>query len=878
MKPAILWIALAFVWTVAALPVLAKPTKTVVFIAGKKSHGAGEHEYEKGLYLLKDCLETAPNLHDWRGIVYKDGWAADERAFDTADTIVLFCDGSDHNEDDHPLLAGNRLKMLEKAMARGVGLVVLHYTVFVPTERVGAKFIDWVGGYFDYESGTGTPKWYSRIQTAEATPTISATHPIGDGVDRKFPLKEEYYYKMRFGANDGRVTPIMTVNLPNESELQTVAWATQRTDGGRGFAYTGGHFHNNWENPNVRRMILNAIVWTAKGDVPSKGVDSTLSATNSLTKRTGKTVDWANTNRDKGGTRFAPLKQINKANVAGLRPTWVYRTGEKITGNGDTIQCTPIVRDGIMYVTTVKLNIVALDAATGRELWKFNPYPQNDAFGVNRGLAYWSDGKPNGVRRILTGTPDGHLISLDARTGETDDAFGKDGWVDLRAGMDRDLSKMFYGCSAPPMVYKNLVVLGFWVSEGQPGAPGDIRAFDVRTGKQVWIFHTVPRPGEFGNETWAEGSWKERGAANAWNGYTIDEKNGILFAGTGSAASDFYGADRHGSNLFANCVLALNIATGKRLWHFQTVRHDLWDYDNPCPPVLVTVNLQGKKREAVAQVTKTGYCFVLDRKTGEPIFGTEERSVAASEIMGEAASPTQIFPLKPPPFSRIGFTTEDATNISPEARKAVQDKLKTLKHGDQFIPPSREGSVVAPGFHGGANWSGASYDPNSGYLFVNSNNTPWIATMLASSDSKSFNFTGYNYFHDPQGYPAIKPPWGNLTAINLNTGEFAWQVPLGVFPELIKRGIAPTGTENFGGTIVTEGGLVFIAGTMDERFRAFDKDTGKILWEYQLDAGGYATPCTYMVNGKQYVVIAAGGGGKLRTKSGDSFMAFALPD
>ena len=873
-----LWLGILCLLACFALPALAKP-HSVIFIAGKKSHGFGEHEYENGLNLLKNCLETAGNLSDWRGIVYTNGWAADDRAFDTADTIVLFCDGSDHNEDDHLLLTGNRLKILEKAMKRGVGLVVVHYTLFVPTQTAGEKFVDWVGGYFDYESGTGNPKWYSRIQTASANPVLAAPdHAVSRGVAASFPLKEEYYYKMCFGTNDKRVTPILSTALPNESGLQTVAWATQRTDGGRGFAYTGGHFHSNWENENVRRMILNAIVWTAKADVPSGGVASTLGTVSAQPKTGGKTVDWANTNRDKGGTRYAPLTQINKSNVASLRPAWIYRTGDGTPGKSDTIECTPIVRDGIMYLTTNKLSIVALDAATGREIWKYNPFAQASAFGVNRGVAYWSDGRKNGARRILMGTPDGRLLSLDAATGIPDPSFGKNGSADLRAEMDRDLSKQFYGCSSAPMVYKNLVVLGFWVSEGQPGAPGDIRAFDVRTGKQVWIFHTVPRPGEFGNDTWAEGSWKERGAANAWSGYTVDEKNGVLFAGTGSAASDFYGADRHGDNLFANCVLALDVNTGKRLWHFQTVRHDLWDYDNPCPPVLVTATIDGKKREAVAQVTKTGYCFVLDRKTGEPLFGTSERSVAASDIPGEQASATQIFPLKPPPLSRVTFTDEDATNLSPEARKSVQTQLKTLKHGNQFIPPSREGSVVAPGFHGGANWSGASFDPKSGYLFVNTNNTPWIATMLQAADKKFYNFTGYNYFRDPQGYPAIKPPWGNLTAINLNTGEFAWQVPLGVFPELIKRGIPPTGTESFGGTIVTEGGLVFIGGTMDERFRAFDKETGKILWEYQLDAGGYATPCTYMVNGKQFVVIAAGGGGKLGTKSGDSFIAFALPD
>ncbi|MCC2670402.1 MAG: gcd, partial [Armatimonadetes bacterium] len=427
--------------------------------------------------------------------------------------------------------------------------------------------------------------------------------------------------------------------------------------------------------------------------------------------------------------------------------------------------------------------------------------------------------------------------------------------------------------TSAPAVYGDTVILGFSVSEGQPGAPGDVRAFDVRTGKEKWRFHTVARPGEFGGETWEPGSWKERSGANAWSGFTVDEKNGIVFCGTGSAASDFYGADRKGSNLFANCTLALDANTGKRLWHFQTVHHDLWDLDNPCPPVLCVVQKDGKKVEAVAQLTKTGYCYLFNRKTGEPIHGVEEVPVPKSDIPGEQSHPTQPRPLKPPPFSRQTFTEADVTNLSPEA--AVLRDFRTRRTDGPFAPPSVKGSIALPGFHGGANWSGGSFDPTTGLLYVNSNNVPWVAVLLPGDEN--YHFGGYTYYNDPNGYPAIKPPWGNLTAIDVSKGEIAWQVPHGSYPELTAKGVPPTGTENFGGTIVTAGGLVFIGGTKDEKFHAYDKKTGKLLWEYQLPAGGYANPCTYFAGGRQYVVIAAGGGGKLRTKSGDSFIAFALP-
>jgi quinoprotein glucose dehydrogenase len=587
-------------------------------------------------------------------------------------------------------------------------------------------------------------------------------------------------------------------------------------------------------------------------------------------------VGWHNVGNDKGGTRYSSLKQINRGNVRKLEIAWTYETGD--AGNGTTIECTPIVVNGAMYLTTVQTKVVALNPESGKEIWKFDPFslqPRNPiraSGNVNRGLAYWES--PTGRdQRIFLGTSDGRLISLHAATGKLDQEFGLNGVVDLREGIEYDVSKLPYGCTSAPAVFENYVILGFSVSEGQPGAPGDVRAFDARTGKDVWRFRTVPRPGEVGHETWQRDSWRERSGANAWGGFTVDEKNGIVFCGTGSAASDFHGADRKGDNLFANCTLALNARTGKRLWHFQTTHHDLWDLDNPCPPVLCFVKRNGKTVEAVAQVTKTGYCFLFERKTGKPIFDINEVPVPASDIPGEQASPTQPVPVNPPPISRLTFTERDVTDLNPEAHAAVLKDFRTRRTGGPYVPPSEKGSILFPGLHGGANWSGASFDPTSGLLYVNSNDVPWMAVLKPSS---GYSLSG-GYYNDPSGYPAVKPPWGYLTAIDVSNGSFAWRVVHGEYPELRAKGLPPTGTENFGGGIVTAGGLIFIGGTKDEKFRAYDKKNGKILWEHQLPAGGYATPCTYLIRGRQYVVIAAGGGGKLRTKSGDSYIAFALP-
>ncbi len=600
-------------------------------------------------------------------------------------------------------------------------------------------------------------------------------------------------------------------------------------------------------------------------------------------------VDWPAVGADPGCMRYSPLDQIHRDNVMRLKPAWTYHTGELAGREGKTIECTPIVIDGVMYITTGYLRVVALDAATGRVLWQFDPLKDHpfehkpNSGGVNRGCAYWSDGRPDGQRRILHGTSDGRLFSLDARTGKLDPKFGSGGIRNLRDELDPQVATLGYGPTSAPSIWKDSVLVGVSCGEG-PGAaaPGDIRAFDVRTGKQLWRFHTVPRAGESGNETWQGDSWKGRGGANAWGGLSVDVNRGLVFAGLGSAAFDFFGGDRKGDNLFANCVVALDAATGQRVWHFQTLHHDLWDHDLPVYPNLVTVVHDGKSIDAVAQVTKTGYVFLFDRQTGKPLFDVEERVVPGSDVPGEQAARTQPVPVKPPPFSAQFLDETNITSIGKANREAVLKQLSAIRSGRAFTPPSTRGSVVIPGFHGGANWSGASFDPSTGLLYVNANNVPNILTLVATKPADRARYgpyiiKGYVQFLDHEGYPAIRPPWGVLTAINLNAGTIAWQVPLGEHAELTARGIPRTGTETFGGSIVTAGGLVFIAGTKDERIHAFDKTNGKLLWEHPLPAGGYATPATYEVGGKQYVVIAAGGAGKLRTPPGDAFVAFALP-
>ncbi len=672
---------------------------------------------------------------------------------------------------------------------------------------------------------------------------------------------------------------------------------------------------------------------------------------------------------DNGSSQYSPLGQITRENVHLLEPVWEYKTENISKDDRTQIQCNPIIIDGVLYGTSPKLRVFALNAAIGKRIWEYNPGQEvNFAMNVNRGVSYWAEGDHR--RIFFTAGP--VLYALDAETGKPVETFGNDGKVSLKEGLGEDAVDRYVVATSPGVIYEDLIIMGSRVSENADAAPGYIRAYNVRSGVLEWVFHTIPQPGEYGYETWPEDAWQYSGGVNNWAGMSLDEERGMVFIPTGSASFDFWGGNRKGQNLFANCVLALDAATGKRIWHFQTVYHDIWDRDLPAPPNLVTVTHEGRSIDAVAQITKSGFVFLLDRETGKPLFPVEERPVPPSDLKGEEAWPVQPFPVKPPPFSPQTLTMDNITDISPESQEYVANILKVVRTGEPFIPPSPEGTIIFPGFDGGGEWGGAAYDHESSVLYVNSNTMPWILTMVATAakgtvpahpgqrvyqvscaichgqnfegnpgsnfpplknladsmtqeealeiintgkgfmpsfrhlsdedknmlmaylygepnedihmkgienniDAVPYSHTGYNRFTDPEGYPAVKPPWGTLSAIDLNLGEILWQVPLGEFQELTERGIPKTGTENYGGPVVTAGGLVFIAASKDEHFRAFDKNTGEELWNYKLPAGGYATPAVYEIDGRQFVVIACGGG-KMGTPPGDSYVAFALPE
>ncbi|WP_162051788.1 outer membrane protein assembly factor BamB family protein [Pontibacter pamirensis] len=711
-------------------------------------------------------------------------------------------------------------------------------------------------------------------------------------------------------------------------------------------------------------------------------IGSCISSTKEATVDTQE-QDWPAYGGNTAGNRYSTLTQINKSNVQQLQVAWTYDTGENNNPEerGINIQCQPIMANGMVYATSPRLRLFGVKATTGEEVWSFDPFKDKSVrVHPNRGVLYWEDGEDK--RILYTAGPT--LFALHAGTGEVIPTFGVNGEVDLHEGLGdvetlgHDVKDLTVDVTTPGVIYKDLLIIGSRVSEYGDAAPGYIRAFNVRTGKLQWVFHTIPQPGEYGYETWPKDAYKRVGGANAWGGLVADLERGVVYTGTGSASFDFYGGNRHGENLFANCVLALDAETGKRLWHFQTQHHDIWDRDLPCPPNLVTVTHNGKKIDALAAATKDGLLFVLNRGTGEPLFPVEEVPVTnAGALPGEQPWPTQPVPTKPAPFSRQEFTIYDLTDISPEAHAFVKEQFLASRYGSKYLPPNTQ-STFYIGIGGGAEWGGNAVSPD-GILYQNANETPYdlkmlpttlaadgnsspgkalftttcapchgvdrkgsqafpglvdiekrltrdqimtvvktgrgrmpsfqhmpasdceavVNFLLASEATASTDFhsaaptavagsgedfpykppyinNGYKKFLDPNGYPAIKPPWGTLNAIDLNTGEYLWRVPLGQFEELTAKGIPPTGTENYGGPIVTASGLIFIAATYDEKIRAFDKDTGKVVWEYKLPAGGFATPITYMAAGKQYIVIAAGGS-RFGLKPGGSYVAFALP-
>lgn len=526
--------------------------------------------------------------------------------------------------------------------------------------------------------------------------------------------------------------------------------------------------------------------------------------------------EWPVYGGDPGNTKYSSLKQINRSNVTQLKVAWTYHIGDISDGSKypvrSAFEATPLVIDGVMYVTTPFSRVIALDAETGKELWAFDPRIEKDSprnLYINRGAAYWTDAKQ---KRIMLGTLDGRLFSIIAQTGKADDAFGVGGSVDLRVGVADKFPKREYGMTSPPAIYKNLVICGSLTADGLPQGPaGDVRAFDAHSGKLVWTFHTVARPGEFGSETWEGDSWKDRAAVNPWSILTVDTERGIVFLPLTSPATDYYGGDRKGANLFGDALVALDASTGKRLWHFQTVHHNLWDYDIPAPPNLVTVTRDGEPVEAVAQVTKTGFTFVFERKTGKPLFDVVERAVPASEVPGEQASPTQPVPVKPPPYARQKMTRDELTDVTPESHAYCSKLMEGAVLANIFTPIGLKPTVLFPGTNGGANWGGASWDPETHTLYVNSMDAGMLLHMVKRPEGSTIPFrprdsgSPNGRFWDPNLYPCQKPPWGFLTAIDLDKGEFRWRSVLGVVDELIARGIPPTGTSNLGGSIVTGG-------------------------------------------------------------------------
>ncbi|MGE0438888.1 MAG: PQQ-binding-like beta-propeller repeat protein [Gemmatimonadales bacterium] len=664
-----------------------------------------------------------------------------------------------------------------------------------------------------------------------------------------------------------------------------------------------------------------------------------------------RNADWPVYQGSDNHDHYVTLSQITPENVGRLEVAWTYDTKDAFPGS--EMQSNPVIIDGVLYAMSPKQRAFALDAATGQERWSFDPTNGNftgpriryRGIVVHDGRVYFN------YRH--------RLFSLDAGTGRPAPGWGNDsGWVDLRAGLGRPVEGLSVSASTPGVVYRDMLIVGTSVPEALPSAPGDIRAFDVKTGAIRWSFHTIPHPGEFGYDTWSPEAWKVAGGANAWSGVTVDQKRGMVFFATGSASYDFYGVNRLGDNLFANSIVALDANTGERVWHFQGLKHDLWDRDFPAAPALVTVRRDGRTVDAIAQITKTGHVWVLDRETGAELFPSEWRRMPPGILPGEVTADSQRFPSLPRPFARQRLTEADLTDRTPEAHASALKTFRENPTPDPFTPPNEQGIIIFPGVDGGGEYGGPAFDPETGLLYVNSNEMGWVLKIVPRETGSLFGaycaechgpkttpvaptLTGvadrltpaqivtairsgtgrmpafatalgdsaigelaeylvsgkeptrkpadigtflpyrnqsFDIFLDHEGYPAIKPPWGTLNAIDLNTGETKWSIPFGEYPKLVAQGLTNTGSDNYGGAIVTKNGLLIIAATTyDNKIRAFDKATGRLLWEGQLPAAGNTTPATYMVNGRQYVVIACGGG-KNEAPSGGTYVAFALPE
>lgn len=626
--------------------------------------------------------------------------------------------------------------------------------------------------------------------------------------------------------------------------------------------------------------------------------------------------------------RYSPLRQIHAGNVSGLKVAWTYDTpaavpagpapdpgadpqpGDNPTPSGNRppgpalssrptprqSASTPLVIDGVMYMATAYNRIVALDADSGRELWvkDIGHAP------ATRGIAYWP-GTRELPPQIIFGTADGSslLMSLNAKTGDYVPGFGNGGMVDLRQGVGEKFPKLRVALSSPPAIYKHLAITGNHSQESPSlGPSGDVRAWDLRNGRLVWTFHTVPRPGEPNHDAWKNDQWVDRAGANAWGFITVDENRGIAYVPVGTPATDFYGGDRLGSNLYGSSLLALDAATGKLKWYFQTTHHDNWDYDLTSPPALIDVKRNGRTIPAVAQFTKQGLLFIFDRVTGTPIFGVEERPVVSDNpLPGDEYWPTQPFPVKPPPLARMTFSADEVARVTPEHEKYCKGLLGLeggVMTGGPYAQYGPKLRVIFPGWTGGGNWNGSAFNPGLGYLYMPSQDLGMLNKMVKSTRYDNMYIRsgpdnappmlGTNFWDGRKGWPCQQPPWGELLAVNVNTGDIAWRVPLGSFEELDALGVPPTGTPNRGGPIATAGGLVFIAASQDARFRAFDARTGQVLWVADLSENGRAVPITYRgKNGKQYVAIMAGGGRPVarkvdETQIGGRLHVFALPE